>query len=52
MALRGVVRGKATRTTISDKAMRCPVDKVNRTFRAPHPDADFTYVATWRFAAG
>jgi putative transposase len=52
MGLRGVLRGKETRTTIPDKAMRCPGDRVNRQFRAPRPNllwlADFTYVATWQ----
>ncbi len=52
MGLRGAVRGKETRTTIADKAAPCPADKVNRRFRAPHPNAlwvsDFTYVATWQ----
>jgi putative transposase len=52
MGLRGVVRGKETRTTIADKASPCPADKVNRRFRAPHPNmlwvSDFTYVATWQ----
>jgi len=52
MGLRGVVRGKETRTTIADKASPCPADKVNRQFRAPHPNilwvSDFTYVATWQ----
>ena len=52
MGLRGVVRGKETRTTIADKASPCPADKVNRQFRAAHPNAlwvsDFTYVATWQ----
>jgi transposase InsO family protein len=52
MGLRGVVRGRETRTTIADKATPCPADKVNRQFRAPHPNAlwvsDFTYVATWQ----
>ena len=52
MGLRGVMRGKQTRTTIADKATPCPADKVNRRFRAPHPNAlwvsDFTYVATWQ----
>jgi putative transposase len=52
MGLRGAVRGKGTRTTIADKASPCPADKVNRQFRAPHPNAlwvsDFTYVATWQ----
>ena len=51
MGLRGVVRGKETRTTIPGKAP-CPADRVNRQFRAARPNllwlADFTYVATWR----
>jgi transposase InsO family protein len=51
MGLQGVVRGKSVRTTISDKAVPCPLDKVNRDFKAPRPNAlwvsDFTYVATW-----
>jgi transposase InsO family protein len=50
--LRGAVRGRETRTTIADKATPCPADKVNRQFRASHPNAlwvsDFTYVATWQ----
>jgi transposase InsO family protein len=52
MGLRGVIRGKSTRTTVPDKATPCPADKVNRRFRAPRPNAlwvsDFTYVATWQ----
>jgi transposase InsO family protein len=51
MGLQGVIRGKAPRTTVSDKAASCPLDKVNRQFRAPAPNrlwvSDFTYVATW-----
>jgi putative transposase len=51
MGLRGVVRGKTVRTTISNAAAPCPLDRVNRQFRAPRPNAlwvsDFTYVATW-----
>lgn len=51
MGLRGVVRGKAVRTTVSDKAALCPLDRVNRDFKAPCPNAlwvaDFTYVASW-----
>ena len=50
MGLRGTVRGKPLRTTISDKAALCPLDHVNRQFHASAPDrlwlADFTYVAT------
>ena len=51
MGLRGASRGKPLRTTISDKAAPCPLDRVNRQFHASAPDrlwlADFTYVATW-----
>jgi transposase InsO family protein len=50
LGLRGVIRGKGTRTTISDKTATCPLDKVNRQFRAGRPNAlwvsDFTYVST------
>ena len=52
LGLEGVIRGKKARTTIPDKAQPCPLDKVNRQFRAPAPDmlwvSDFTYVATWQ----
>jgi transposase InsO family protein len=51
MGLQGAVRGKPVRTTVSDKAVPCPLDRVNRQFRAPQPNvlwvSDFTYVATW-----
>jgi transposase InsO family protein len=51
MGLQGVVRGKTVRTTISNAATPCPLDRVNRQFKAPRPNAlwvsDFTYVATW-----
>jgi len=51
MGLAGVVRGKRVRTTIPDAAAACPLDRVNRQFQAPRPNAlwvsDFTYVATW-----
>jgi putative transposase len=51
MGLEGVIRGKPIRTTVSDKAARCPLDHVNRQFHAPAPNmlwvSDFTYVATW-----
>jgi transposase InsO family protein len=52
MGLRGVVRGKPAKTTVSDRSVACPLDKVNRQFQAPRPNAlwvsDFTYVATWQ----
>ncbi|AWB25195.1 IS3 family transposase [Methylobacterium currus] len=51
MGLAGVVRGRTMRTTIPDPAAACPLDRVNRQFKAPRPNAlwvsDFTYVATW-----
>src|SRR5271170_3726374 len=51
MGLQGAVRGKPAKTTVSDRAAPCPLDKVKRQFRAPRPNAlwlsDFTYVATW-----
>ncbi|WP_199555722.1 IS3 family transposase [Sandaracinobacteroides hominis] len=51
MGLAGVIRGKPVRTTISDRSAPCPLDRVNRQFRAPAPNmlwvSDFTYVATW-----
>ena len=51
MGLQGVSRGKPIRTTVSGKAAPCPLDKVNRQFRAPAPNrlwvSDFTCVATW-----
>jgi putative transposase len=51
MGLHGVIRGKPVRTTIQDKASPCPLDRVNRQFKAPAPNrlwvSDFTYVSTW-----
>jgi putative transposase len=50
--LRGVVRGKVVRTTISDAKAACPLDRVNRQFSAQRPNqlwvSDFTYVSTWQ----
>lgn len=52
LGLRGVVRGKVVRTTISDPKAPCPLDKVNRQFKADRPNqlwvSDFTYVSTWQ----
>ena len=51
LGLQGVVRGRKTRTTVPDPSAACPLDRVNRQFKAPRPNAlwvsDFTYVATW-----
>ena len=52
MGIQGVIRGKPQKTTIPDKKLPCPLDKVNRQFRVPAPNmlwvSDFTYVATWK----
>jgi transposase InsO family protein len=52
MGLRGVIRGKPVKTTVSDKAASCPLDHVKRQFQTPRPNtlwvSDFTYVATWQ----
>ena len=52
MGLKGVVRSKAVKTTIGNKATPFPLDRVNRQFRAPAPNllwlSDFTYVSTWQ----
>ena len=48
---RGGARASKVRTTFRDQAAPCPLDRVNRQFKAPRPNrlwvADFTYVATW-----
>jgi transposase InsO family protein len=52
LGLRGVMRGKVLKTTISDARAPCPLDRVNRQFRAQRPNqlwvSDFTYVSTWQ----
>jgi putative transposase len=49
---RGIVRGKVVRTTVPDAKAPCPLDRVNRAFRAERPNklwvSDFTYVSTWQ----
>ena len=51
LGLRGVVRGKIKRTTISDPAASRAADLVQRRFNPHAPNvlwvADFTYVSTW-----
>ena len=52
MGIEGVIRGKPHKTTIPDKKLPCPLDRVNRQFRVPAPNmlwvSDFTYVSTWK----
>jgi putative transposase len=52
LGLRGVMRGKAVRTTVPDAKAPCPLDRVNRQFKAERPNqlwvSDFTYVSTWQ----
>jgi len=52
MGLRGAMRGKVVRTTVPDANAPCPLDRVNRHFKADRPDqlwvSDFTYVSTWQ----
>ncbi len=52
LGLRGAVRGKSVRTTVPDSKQPCPLDRVNRQFRADRPNqlwvSDFTCVSTWQ----
>ena len=38
MGLQGVVRGSEVRTTVSNTAVACPLDRVNRQFQAPRAE--------------
>ncbi len=52
LGLQGVRRGKTVRTTTPDTSAPCPLDRVNRQFKADRPNqlwvSDFTYVSTWQ----
>jgi transposase InsO family protein len=52
LGLRGAVRGRTFKTTITDDSASRPADLVRRDFTASRPNqlwvADLTYVATWR----
>jgi putative transposase len=51
LGLKGVQRGNAKKTTVSDDTVERPADRVDRNFRAFAPNrlwvADLTYVRTW-----
>jgi hypothetical protein len=38
LGIEGVVRGRPVRTTIPDTTRPCPLDQVNRQFKAQRPD--------------
>ena len=46
LGLQGAIRGKPVRTTVSDRAAPCPLDRVKRQFHAAAPNrlwgSDFT----------
>lgn len=52
LGLQGARRGKVVRTTVPDSSAPCPLDRVNRQFKADRPNqlwvSDFTYVSTWQ----
>ena len=52
LGLAGARRGKRVRTTTPDTSAPCPLDRVNRQFKASRPNelwvSDFTYVSTWQ----
>ena len=52
LGIQGARRGKSVRTTVADTAAPCPLDHVNRQFKADRPNqlwvSDFTYVSTWQ----
>ncbi len=52
LGIAGVIRGKSVRTTHPDPARPCPLDRVNRQFKADRPDqlwvSDYTFVSTWQ----
>jgi transposase InsO family protein len=52
LGLRGVRRGKVVRTTVSNANASCPLDRVNRHFKAERPNqlwvSDLTHVSTWQ----
>ena len=52
IGIEGVIRGKKPRTTVPDKALPCPLDRVNRQFHAPAPNVLWVSDFTCRDVAG
>ena len=52
LKIEGIRRGKMVKTTIQDNKAVCPLDRVQRQFKADRPNqlwvSDFTYVSTWQ----
>ncbi|QBP14118.1 IS3 family transposase (plasmid) [Cupriavidus metallidurans] len=52
LKIEGIRRGKVVKTTIQDNKAVCPLDRVQRQFKADRPNqlwvSDFTYVSTWQ----
>jgi hypothetical protein len=52
LGLQGVRRGKVVRIAVPNKALPCPLDRVNGQFKADRPNplwlSDFTYVSIWQ----
>jgi len=52
LGIQGARRGRKVKTTSGQPSDQCPLDKVNRQFRASKLNelwvSDFTFVSTWR----
>ncbi len=52
LGIQGARRGKSVRSTVPDTSAPCPLDHVNRQFKADRPNqlwvSYFTYVSTWQ----
>ena len=52
LGLQGARRGKQVKTTVPNRKAPCPLDHVNRHFKAERPNqlwvSDFTYVSSWQ----
>ena len=52
LKIEGIRRGKVVKTTIQDNKAVCPLDRVQRQFKADRPNqlwvSDFTYVSAWQ----